>query len=499
MGAAYDALHARTARLSRLNEAQEVLHWDMATVMPDGGMDARGEQLAALSAVSHALLTGPETADALAAAEAEADGLDAWRQANVRALRRRFESERALSEDLVERLSRTATACEQAWRKAKPDADFAAVLPAFEAMVDVSREAAQARAEHLGLPLYDALLDRFDPGLREEHVAPLFDRLAADLPTLLEAALDRQAAQPAPAAPHGPFPTANQKRLAERLMAALGFDFDHGRLDESRHPFCGGVPDDVRITTRYDEADFTKALMGVLHETGHALYERGLPAAWRGQPVGEALGMTMHESQSLLVEMQVCRARPFLTFARPLMIEAFGADADDPAWSLDTLEQLYTRVERGFIRVDADEVTYPLHVILRYRLEKALMDGSLAPRDLPDAWTAGMEELLGVTPPDDALGCLQDIHWYDGAYGYFPTYTLGALAAAQIFAAVREALTDLDDAVAAGRFAPLFDWLRANIHGQGSLKTTQETLIDATGAPLSADAFLRHIADRYTA
>ena len=250
-------------------------------------------------------------------------------------------------------------------------------------------------------------------------------------------------------------------------MERLGFDFHHGRLDVSLHPFCGGTPDDVRITTRYDEADFRSALMGVMHETGHALYERGLPAAWRGLPVGDARGMMLHESQSLLIEMQVCRSRAFLAFAAPLLREAFGGDG--PAWRADNLYRYYTRVEPGFIRVEADEVTYPAHVILRYDLERAMIAGDLDPADLPGAWNDGMRKLLGITPPNDRLGCLQDIHWYDGAWGYFPTYTLGAMAAAQIFQAAVAAEPAIPDGIARGEFAPLVGWLRANVHGKGSL------------------------------
>ena len=295
--------------------------------------------------------------------------------------------------------------------------------------------------------------------------------------------------------PEGPFPIEAQRRAGIRLMERLGFDFAHGRLDVSLHPFCGGTPDDVRITTRYDEADFTQALMGVLHETGHALYERGLPPDWRNQPVGDARGMSIHESQSLLVEMQVCRSREFLEFAAPLLRECFGGTG--PAWDADNLYRLYTKVERGFIRVDADEVTYPAHVILRYRLERALVAGELDLADLPAAWNAAMRELLGIVPPDDRLGCLQDVHWYDGAWGYFPTYTLGAMTAAQLFAAAKRADPAIAPGIAKGEFAPLMRWLRANIHSQGSRLSTTEVIEKATGAPLNDAVFRAHLRSRY--
>jgi carboxypeptidase Taq len=278
-------------------------------------------------------------------------------------------------------------------------------------------------------------------------------------------------------------------------MKRLGFDFEHGRLDISLHPFCGGTPDDVRITTRYDETNFTRALMGVLHETGHALYERGLPAAWRRQPVGDARGMSVHESQSLLMEMQACRSREFLEFAAPLLRAAFGGKGK--AWEADNLYRVYTQVERGFIRVDADEVTYPAHVILRYRLEKAMVAGDLEIEDLPGEWNRGMRELVGVTPPSDREGCLQDIHWYDGAWGYFPTYTLGAMTAAQLFAAAKRAVPGIPDAIARGDFAPLLGWLRANVHGKASSLSTDALLRAATGSSLDARVYEDHLRRRY--
>jgi carboxypeptidase Taq len=281
------------------------------------------------------------------------------------------------------------------------------------------------------------------------------------------------------------------------MAKTLGFDFRHGRLDVSAHPFTGGTADDVRITTRYDEADFARALMGVLHECGHALYELGLPSDWRRQPVGNARGMVLHECQSLLMEMQACRSDAFIAFAAPLMRAAFGKTG--PAWEADNIHRLYTRVAPGFIRVDADEVTYPLHIMLRYRLERAILGGDLALADLPGAWNDGMKELLGIVPPNDAVGCLQDIHWPDGAWGYFPTYTVGALAAALLFAAARTANPGLMSAIGQGDFAPLLAWLRANVHSKGSLADTDTLLTEATGAPLGTSAFKAHLERRYLA
>ncbi|MBC8339163.1 MAG: carboxypeptidase M32 [Rhodospirillales bacterium] len=491
----YQHLEMRFKRLSALAEAEAVLHWDMSAIMPLGGAEARAEQLAELKAVQHGLMTGPEMPDLIAAATADEDSLAGWQPANFREMKRRWIKATALSEDLVVALSKACSACETKWRTARPEGDFKAVLPLLEEVLNLTRQAGEAKAEKQGLSLYDALLDDYEPDGRAADIDPVFAALEDFLPDFLWEVLDAQDARPAPVMPEGPFPEATQKALGIQLMEALGFDFDHGRLDISLHPFCGGTPDDVRITTRYDETDFTSSLMGVLHETGHALYERGLPKPWRGQPVGEALGMSMHESQSLLVEMQVCRSQNFLNYAAPLMKAAFGGDS--PAWEVDNLHRLYTRVEPGFIRVDADEVTYPAHVILRYRLEKALLEGDMTLADLPIAWNEGMQKMLGLTPASDREGCLQDLHWYDGAWGYFPTYTLGAMTAAQLFDAAKKAKPEIEPGIAKGDFQPLFRWLKANVHGKGSLLTAKELLIEATGKPLDPEVFKSHLKTRY--
>jgi carboxypeptidase Taq len=491
---AYQQLESRFRRLGALTEAAGMLQWDCAVQMPPGGAGARAEQLATLKVLGHEMLTRPDT-EALLDGAAGQNDLDPWQRANLREMRRQWLHAAAVPGELVEAASRAASECEQIWRKARPASDFAMVLPALQRVLDRTRELAAAKAARLGKSLYEALLDQYEPGAETAMIDGLFDDLARDLPELVERALARQAALPPPHEPAGPFPVATQRAVAARLMERVGFDFDHGRLDVSLHPFCGGTPDDVRITTRYEEADFRSALMGVLHETGHALYERGLPVAWRRQPVGEARGMAVHESQSLLIEMQACRSREFATFVAPVLREAFGGSG--PEWESDNLYRLNTRVARGFIRVDADELTYPAHVILRYRLERALIAGDLALADLPSAWNDGMKALLGIVPPDDRRGCLQDIHWYDGAFGYFPTYTLGAMIAAQLFDAARRADPAILPGIASGDFAPLFAWLRPHVHAKGSLLPASELIAQATGRPLDAAIYRRHLERRY--
>lgn len=492
---AYARLAARFARIATIDEASAMLGWDAAAMMPDGGAAARSDQLAVLSGLSHGLMVAPEVADDLAAAEAAEDGGEPWRAANLRLMRHAHTRATALPADLVEAAVRANAACEMTWRAARAASDFAAVAPALGEVVNLTRQKAAALGEALGLSAWDALADGFQPGIGAAEITPVFDGYALFLHDALPRAEALQAARPQPVRPAGPFAVEAQEALARRLSARVGLEPTHSRLDRSAHPFCGGTPSDVRITTRYNTEDFAQSLLGVLHETGHALYERGLPPAWARQPVGYAAGMAAHESQSLIVEMQACRSDAFLGWLGGELQAAFGGDA--AAYAGDNLVRLWRRVGRGFIRVDADEMTYPAHVMLRFRLEQALLSGGLEVADLPAAWNAGFTALLGVTPPDDARGVLQDIHWYDGLIGYFPSYTLGAMAAAQLMAAARRAEPGLDQALGRGDLAPLVGWLRRHVHAQGSLLGFNDLLRAATGKPLDPADFTAHLTARY--
>jgi carboxypeptidase Taq len=494
MTAAYSQLAAHFGKVAALSNAVGILQWDSDVMMPKGAAGTRAESMALLHVLRHGMVTDPRIGDWLGEAEGDS-GLGEWERANLREIRRIWTVETALPPDLVEASSKAISASEMAWRQARADADFPALLPYLAEVLKLQREIGKAKGEKLGLSPYDALLNDYEPGGRSAKIDALFDDLAGFLPGFLDEVLAVQARRPASPAPQGPFPAEAQRVLGLQMMAALGYDFARGRLDISTHPFCGGGDNDVRITTRYDETDFSRALMGVLHETGHALYEQGRPLAWMSQPVGHARGMSLHESQSLLVEMQACRSREFIGFAAPKMREAFGGSG--PTWEADVLWRRYTQVERGLIRVDADEVTYPAHVILRYRIEKALIADEMPLSELPSVWNAQMRELVGVVPSNDRLGCLQDIHWPSGGWGYFPTYTLGAMTAAQIFDAACRAVPEILPAIGRGDFKPLVGWLRTYIHEQGSLYETDELLARATGRPLDAGVFKAHLKRRY--
>jgi carboxypeptidase Taq len=487
---AYEALTRHFARMSSLRGAQAILGWDMQTMMPKGGAESRGQQLATLEGLSHELMTDPRVGGWLDQAEAGSASLGAWEAANVREMRRAWRHATAVEGSLVESLAVAGARCTAVWREARPKNDFAAYAPLQAEVMGLVREVAAQKASAFGVSPYDALIDQYEPGMTAARVEVLFAPLRARLPGIIAEALERQGSPAAPAT--GSFPTAAQKSLGLRVMEALGFDFTHGRLDVSAHPFCGGTPADVRMTTRYREDTWQPAFHGIVHETGHGLYEQGLPVAWRDQPVGEARGMGVHESQSLFWEMQVARSPGFLRWVAPLVSEAFAAPVDAGA-----LTRVAHVVRRGFIRVDADECTYPAHVMLRFELEQRLVAGTLAVADLPEAWREAMGRHLGVTPPDDRDGCMQDVHWTDGAVGYFPSYTLGAMIAAQLAEGLRRDLGDPSDLAARGDFAPMLSWLRTRIHGEASRLETDALVAQATSSELSAAAFLAHLERRY--
>jgi len=490
---AYSALEAQYGRIGKLGQAIGFLQWDQAAMMPKGGASARAEEMATLHLMSHELRVDPRIGEWLNTVESSE--LDSWQQANVTEMRRAYRHATAVPADLVEAASLAGSRCEMVWRDARKADDFAALAPHLTEVVRLARLRATAKSEAFGVGPYDALLDQFEPGTTSAEIDTLFSELETFLPGLIDRVIEHQRENTPFTWPEGPFPVPQQRALGLKLMATLGFDFEHGRLDVSAHPFCGGSPDDVRITTRYGEDDFTQSLMGVIHETGHALYERGLPAKWRYQPVGTARSMGIHESQSLLMEMQACRSRAFLKSVTPVLKEAFGGEG--PAWEQENLYRLYTRVERGLIRVDADEVTYPAHVILRYRLEKAILAGELEVADLPTAWNEAMQNLVGITPETNRDGCMQDIHWMDGTFGYFPTYTLGAMTAAQLFESATKDVPEILPSISQGDFTPLVDWLRTHIHGQGRHLETQDLVTQATGRPLDVAVFRRHLERRY--
>ncbi len=492
---AYERLRTRFERLATINECASMLGWDAAAMMPSGGAAARADQLAVLAGLAHAQITAPPVADDLAEAESQKTGLSRWEAVNLELMRHDHTRATALPSDLVEAQARVNSNCEKVWREAKRTSNFKLVAPSLGEVVNLVRQQAAALAPALGLDPYDSLMDGYQRGIGASDVASIFGAYEVFLGQVLPEVEARQAKIAPPLRPAGPFPVAAQEAVCRLVSERIGLTFDHARLDRSAHPFSGGTPTDVRITTRYETADFTQAVMAVIHETGHAMYERGLPATFARQPVGQAAGMAAHESQSLIVEMQACRDDAYLIWLGRALHAAFGGDA--APYQVENLGKVWRHVERGFIRTEADELTYPAHVIMRFRLERAMISGNLPVRDLPGAWNEAFQDILGLTPPDDARGCLQDIHWYDGAFGYFPSYTLGAMAAAQIMRVARQQVRGLSSAMGVGDLSALMNWLRTHVHAQGSVMGFNELLRSATGKGLDPGDFQAHLRARY--
>src|ERR1044071_9884138 len=490
----YKQLEQEWKRLHAFRGAMAILRWDAAVMMPRGSADIRGEQLAALETEYHGLVTAPRITRLLDRAQASTDGLEDWQIANLREMRRQRDFAIATPVALVSRLAKAASKAEAKWLAAREPGKVEDLAPYLEEVVHLVRDKAQLLGQSRNLSPYDALVDEFSPGLTSAEIDAMFKALARRLPGLIREVLAQQEQRPTlPIV--GKFTAARQRALSVEIMKAVGFPFDRGRLDESEHPFTEGVPGDVRVTTKFDTADPFTGLLGALHETGHAMYDVGLPPEFSDQPVGRDRGMALEESQSLLMEMIVCRSRAFVSYLRPLLEKHFGVTG--PEWSEENLYAHLTRVKRGPIRVDADELTYTLHIQLRYELENQLLSGELAVRNLRDAWNASMEQRLGVKPQNDLEGVLQDVHWAVGSFGYVPSYALGSVMAAQMFDAIHSAVPDVEARISRGDFTGLMGWLRENVHSQGARVTTQELLKLSTGKPLSTAAALRYLEAKY--
>jgi carboxypeptidase Taq len=465
--------------------------------MPRGGAEHRGNQMALLAGLHHEKATDPRVGTLLEAIEGSdlVHDPESAPAVNVREIRRSFDRQTKLPRTLVEELARTTTLAQQEWVVARQRSDFPHFRPWLEKVVHLKQREAACLSH--GTVAYDALLDEYEPGATSAEVGRLFTVLRRELVPLVEAILSSPL-RPDPTLLRSAagYPVDRQRVFGEAVAAALGFDFLRGRLDTTTHPFCSGIgPGDCRITTRYDPTDFTDALFCVLHEAGHGLYDQGLDPEYYGSPMGEAVSLGIHESQSRLWENAVGRSRPFWTHVFPLAQRIFHESLAGIA--LDDFLFAINRVEPSLIRVHADEVTYNLHILLRFELEQALLSGDLAVGEVPFAWNESMRRLLGLTPPDDAGGCLQDIHWSCGLFGYFPTYTLGNLYAAQLFARAHAELGDLGSSFARGEFAPLLEWLRVKVHRQGRRYRSARLIEYATGAPPSPEPLISALREKY--
>lgn len=490
-----DDLKFRLGEVHDLGAAASVLNWDQSCYMPPKGARARGEQLSTLSSLAHRLFTAPAVGGLLEALDARRDQLAPGDAALVRETRYDYDRSTRLPEDFVRRFSEAQSHGFNVWMEAKPKSDWKSFQPAFATLVEMLREKA-ALLGHTGSP-YNALLEDYERGMTAERLRPLFADLAVRQKALVEALV---------ASPHqprldwtaGPWSLEGQTRFSRGVLEAMGYDFAAGRRDAAPHPFCTCFDvDDVRITYRHDEDDLFSALMGDMHECGHALYDMGYPVEFRRTPLCGAPGLGIHESQSRLWENIVGRSRPFWSHFLPALRGAFPGRLD--AIDEDTLVHSLNEVRPSLIRVEADEVTYNLHIIIRFELEVDLMEGKLAVADVPDAWNAKYKHYLGLDVPDHRRGCLQDIHWSEGMVGYFPTYALGNLYSAQLFQALQRAIPSVWGEVAAGRLGGIRDWLRANVHRIGRTKTAPEIIRDATGSAPEATAYIQYLETKYRA
>jgi len=484
----FQALLDQYASIRDLDAASAALSWDQETMMPSGGQAARGQVLSTLAGLRHDKLSSTEFADALAAAEAESQAESVEAQAVLRESRKAHDRATCIPGELARELAQAESSGLAAWQAARKADDFSLFRNELATLVDLVKQKADALAQ--GRPRYDALLDLFEPGSTEQSLTPLFDGLRAELAPLVQAVADSGVSvDESPVQGH--FPEAVQLEFGKKISAAIGFDYERGRLDLAAHPFCSGFHrDDVRLTWRYQEDDFRPALFGILHESGHGLYEQGLPEQLQRTPIGDAVGLGVHESQSRLWENLVGRSRAFWDWALPQFHAAFPEKA---AVSVEQIFPALHTVRPSLIRVEADEATYNLHVAARYEVERQLFAEQLTVDELPEAWDQAYRELLGVSAPSAADGVLQDIHWAMGAFGYFPTYTLGNLIASQLFEAAEQAIPGLQNQFAQGEFAPLLGWLREHVHQYGSRDSAEELVLRATGKPLSSQAFLNGI------
>ncbi len=484
----YETFVSYLRECADLEAALRLLEWDQETYMPSGAAAARARQIGALATLVHERVTSPDFLALVDDLAASIDSLSATEQIDVRETKWRLDRERALSSALVRQRSELRATARGVWIEARRDDDFARLAPHLASLVAIEQQV--ARSIDPAREPYEVLLEAYEPGLRLNHLAEVLDGVRRGLAPLVERVRAR-AERGYPASPlHGDFPIAAQRDLNAEVLRCIGFDFERGRIDASEHPFSTTIGDDVRLTTRYDEHDLSYALYSTLHEAGHGMYEQGLDRAAAGLPRGTYCSLGVHESQSRLWENQIGRSRAFCEFLQPLVRRFF------PTWRDGGGDALYLAVNEArpsYIRTESDEITYNLHILLRYELERGLIGGSLRAADLAPVWRETMRRLLGIEPPTDREGVLQDVHWSAGEFGYFPTYTLGNLYAAQLLEAATAELGDLEAAVRQGEFGPLLQWLRRNVHRVGQGKRAAALIEQATGKPASAEPLLRHL------
>jgi len=496
MDTAYNELAHLLREVELLNTSGSVLSWDEQTYMPSGGSEHRANQLALLAGLTHERRVAPRIGELLAELQSSDLGdPDGDVAVNVREAKRNYDRSTKLPKRLVEELSRTTSLSQQAWIAARKDSEFGKFLPWLKQMIALKREEAAAHAVPSGVA-YDALLDDYEPGMTAARIAEVFAPLRDALVPLV-AAIQASSQQPAAEIVERHYPVAAQKVFVDAAARRIGFDMERGRIDESAHPFCSGFgPGDCRLTTRFHDHHFNSAFFGVLHEAGHGMYEQGLRTDQMGLGVGQPCSLGIHESQSRMWENFVGRSRSFWQFFYPSAQQAYPTALGHA--SLDQFYFAVNDVRPSFIRVEADEATYNLHIMLRFELEQKLLSGELEAEDVPTAWNETFQRFFALTPENDANGCLQDIHWSAGLFGYFPTYALGNMYAAQFFETASTELGDLNSLFAAGDFRPLKEWLNTKIHAHGKRYPAGRLVEVVTGKPLSHAPLMRQLTAKFS-
>jgi carboxypeptidase Taq len=488
---AYQILSNIFREIGILRSISTLAQWDNDVTMPKGSHKLKQDQMMFLSDQIYQRLHSTKVNDLIH--QAENENLNDWQADNLHQMKKQYLNNQALDQDLLSAITKATLECELNWREARANNDFKLFAKYFAPVLKLTQEISQRKAEMFKLSAYDALLDSYDPGRKSTEIDNIFADLEQFLPDFISHVKEKQSHQKIiPLSVN--FPAEKQKNIGITCIKALGFDLEKGRLDTSTHPFsCSLSPDDVRITTRYEENNFLSGIFAILHETGHGIYNQNLPQDFIFQPAGEACGMTIHESQSLFIERHIGVTKGLFNWLAPYIAKEFGQDKSTQP---ENLYKLATQVGSSIIRVDADEVTYPAHILMRYKLEKAMLIGDLPIDDLPQAWDAESYRLLGKRPNNYQDGCLQDIHWAWGAFGYFPTYTLGAMFAAQINNYLNK-IMDVDKLIQYGDFKPMIAWLNDNIHAYGSKYSADELIIKSTGSKLDANIFKQYLIAKY--
>ena len=491
----YSLLEQHIARINKIGTASSLMHWDLTQNTPDGAKEHMSEDIGNLSALAHELFISKKTEDLIA--EAATEKLDDWQSANLHLIKKDYISATALSTEFVEKFSILTSKGQSVWQKAKASSDWEAFSPYLTDIVKSVQEMAQIKSEKLGVHPYEALLDEYDQGRKVHEIESVFSTLKKELPDLIQQITEKQKSEKVLQITTQIDPKL-QKEISLKIMQKMQFDFSNGRLDEYEHPFCITTSGGVRILSKFLPDDFLHGIMGTIHETGHALYEQNLPDRYKNQPVGKACGMSVHESQSLFMELQVARSKGFSQYLSKLFADDFGIKGAE--YEHENLYKLLNRVEPIFIRVNSDEVTYPLHVILRFELEQALLDGSVKVSEIPKIWNEKMQQYLGVVPKDHKNGCMQDVHWSSGGFGYFPCYVGGSINASMLAKTARAKGLMGDADLSKGDFTNVSGFLKDNIWSKGSFFNPSALVENATGVErLSSEVFLDYLREKFLA